>query len=523
MALLRDVYRELEDILGPENISEHLAVLDAYTYFGSFMLMLSPKPEHRYQTRPEAVLLPGSTEEVQAIVKVCNRRGLVFRASSSGYGPWNGASSEGEVIMDMRRMNRILEIDEKNMYAVVEPYVSFAQMQAEAHKKGLTCHVVGAGSSCSVLANHTSGDGNNTQGISQGYSGRNLLGVEWVLPTGEIIRAGSYDAGSRWFSGDGPGPSLRGMMRGAAGSKGGVGVFTKCACHLHPWPGPRAMEIHGVSPDYEAELPPLFEYHILGWPSWQTCADALYKIGESRIAYAIHKTGGPGSHGASIMGSNDEYYARWEEFKDLPEVSFAIVLAANSPEEHEYQVKVLGRILEQTSGNILPLGEKPIFKKRDFINMIKSCFIPRTAFRCSGSFNIDGLIGIETLDHAAMAFDKDRSHRAKYAARNIIVDDGTFNNWGVPYEGSHMALFECGHLFGSTDEESCKGMMEMADEGIEMTLKTPFAINWMTTGALAKLYGPVCHNYHDWMRKIKNVFDPNNAVDPAWYISGKEE
>jgi glycolate oxidase len=523
MALPRDVYRELEDILGPENISEDPAVLDAYAYFGAFMLEPSPRPEERYLLRPEAVVLPGSTKEVQAVIKLCNRRGIKFRAVSTGYGPWNAASSEGEIILDLRRMNRILEIDEKNMYIVVEPYVSFAQVQAEAHKRGLNCHVVGAGSTCSFLASHTSVDGNNTQGISQGYSGRNLLAFEWVLPTGEILRSGSLGSGAGWFSGDGPGPSLRGITRGIAGSRGGIGVFTKCAAHLHPWPGPAEMEIKGISPYYETELLPNFEYHIIGWPSWEQCAEFQYKIGGAKIAYAAHKTGGPGSHGATVTGSNNEYYEKWEELKELPEVSFAVVLAANSPREHEYQVKVLNKILAETGGKILPIGEKPIFKKRDLINMIKGCFIPRSAFRPTGTFAVDGLVGTDTVDHAAMALKIDGPRKDKYAEKGVLADDGTYNSWQVPYEGAHLALFECGHFAGPEDEESCRGMLQMIEEGVEMTLKTPLALNWMAAGPFLKVYGPACGNFQNWMRKIKKAFDPNDAADPSWYISGKVE
>src|SRR4030042_119997 len=87
--------------------------------------------------------------------------------------------SEGTIILDLRRMNRILDLDEKNMTILVEPYVSFAQVQSEAIKRGLTCNVLGAGSQVSYLASLTSLHGNNSQAVSQGYSGRNLLGGAW--------------------------------------------------------------------------------------------------------------------------------------------------------------------------------------------------------------------------------------------------------------------------------------------------------------------------------------------------------
>ena len=123
-------------------------------------------------------------------------------------------------------MNRILEINEKNMYAVVEPYVIFAQLQAELMKRGLNCNITGAGSNCSALpiAAH---QGLGHLSISGSYGERNLLAVEWVTPDGEIVRLGSSGSLGEWFCGDGPGPSLRGIIRGNVVPLGGLGVFTR--------------------------------------------------------------------------------------------------------------------------------------------------------------------------------------------------------------------------------------------------------------------------------------------------------
>jgi glycolate oxidase len=525
VALSKDIYRELEDILGPENISEDLAVLDCYTFTGAYGLK---SMEARYQRRPEAVVLPGSTKEVQATIRLCNRRGIMSKASSTFFGAHNTAGSENVILLDLRRMNRILDIDEKNMYIVVEPYVSFAQAQAEAMKRGLNCNIIGAGSQTSFLASYTSMDGNNTQSISQGYSGRNLLGVEWVLPTGEIVGVGSPGSGAGWFSGDGPGPSLRGIVRGYKGACGGLGVFTKCAGHLHSWPGPTEMKIDGVSPNYETEVPPLFEYHIIEFPNWEKGADAVYKIGEARIAYALHKTGGPGSHGSIVTGSNNEYWERRQAGELLiPRISFAVVLAANSPGEHEYQVKTLNKILEDTGGRVSPVGEEPTFKKRDYLHMIKTCFTPRVAFRIAGTFHVDGIVGTESMDNVAVALTIDDIHRDKHAKKGLIVDDGTSNAWGASMEDTHFALAECGHPFSSTDEVSIQGMQEMLAEGNEIAIRTPISLSWRALGTgsygiTTATIGPLCYNYDKWMRKIKRAFDPNTASDPSTYAKAEE-
>jgi glycolate oxidase len=521
MAFSRDAYRELEDVVGEENISSDLAVLDAYTFTGTYGLK---SIEARYQAhRPEAVILPGSAKDVQAVIKLCNRRGIMSKASSTSFGAHNTAGSEGVVLLDMRRMNRILDIDEKNMFILLEPYVSFAQVQAEAMKRGLNCNIIGAGSQTSFFASYTSMDGNNSQAISQGYSGRNLLGVEWVMPTGDIMRVGAAGSDAGWFSGDGPGPSLRGIIRGYKGACGGLGVFTKCAGHLHPWPGGPQMNVTGISPYYETEVPPLFEYHIVEFENWETCVDAIYKIGEHKIAYAIHKAGGPGTHGTIVTGSNDEYWAKRQAGKYLiPRISICVVLAANSPGEHEFQVKVLNRILEDTGGEICPVGEEPEFRNRDFLHMIRTCFTPRLAFRAGGSFHVDGIVGTESMDNVAICLKIDDQLRDRYAAKGLIMDDDTSNAWGAPMEDSNYGLAECGHPISSTDQASIKGMRQMMVEGHALAITTPISVSWRALGTGS--YGistaeiaPHCFNYDRWMRKIKKALDPNTASDPSTY------
>jgi glycolate oxidase len=361
--------------------------------------------------------------------------------------------------------------------------------------------------------------------ISQGSSGRNILGVEWVTSTGEIVRLGAPGSGAGWFSGDGPDPSLRGIIRGAAGAQGGIGVFTKCAGHLHPWPGPKKLEIKGTSPEYEAkEIPPNFEYHIIEWPSWEQCANAQYKIGEADIAYVLHKTSGPGSHGSIVTANNNEYYEKRQagEMK-IPPNAQALVMAAYTPEEHAYQVKTLDRILEETGGKIVPMGEHPTFKKRDFLNMIKACFIPRLAFRLSGNFNVDGFVGMESIDSCSMGLKMDEGHRDKYAAKGVIMDDGTYNSWGVAWEGSHYGHFECGHMYDPNDEASCQGVLEMIREGAEVSFKTPFNLSWapwaLIVAADMDRIGASCGNFQNWLRQIKKTFDPNAVSDSTQYIT----
>jgi len=116
----------------------------------------------------------------------------------------NDPSGPGVIKLDLRRMNRILEINEQNMYAVVEPYVTGAQLQAELMKKGLHCNLTGAGGQCSALslaAHENIGHLGQTTSCGE----RNQLALEWVTPEGDIVQFGSMGSVGEWFCGDGRG------------------------------------------------------------------------------------------------------------------------------------------------------------------------------------------------------------------------------------------------------------------------------------------------------------------------------
>ena len=83
-------------------------------------------------------MLPAGTKETQAVVKICNRLKVPFLPVRSNQWSLTSAPKRAEtVIIDPKRMGRIIEIDEKIMYAVIEPLTTLAQLHAEANKRGL--------------------------------------------------------------------------------------------------------------------------------------------------------------------------------------------------------------------------------------------------------------------------------------------------------------------------------------------------------------------------------------------------
>jgi hypothetical protein len=107
---------------------------------------------------------------------------------------------------------------------------------------------------------------------------------------------------------------------------------------------------------------PNFEYHICEFSTWEQYGEPQSKIGDAGIGYTLHETGGPGSQGHCVSGSNNEYYEKKIRGElAVPKISFSIVISAYSPDDFAFQNKVLRRILEETGGTISPLGEEPVW------------------------------------------------------------------------------------------------------------------------------------------------------------------
>src|SRR4030042_1122818 len=225
--ITKDKYRILETIVGEENISSDPAICEGYRSGpGGYESGLGYE---RVMTKiPGAVILPRSTEEVQKVVKVCNRYKVPYVPYSTGfYGPRSHCHVDNELLVDLKRLNDF-EIDEKHFYAVLGTGVIYSPLQAEALKRGAYVVIGGGGAQASVIANLI-GDGWSPLSHRGGLPHRRILGTELVLPDGELDKMGLLAVGEDPFWGDGIGPDLRGMLRGYTGLRGCRGVGRRLA------------------------------------------------------------------------------------------------------------------------------------------------------------------------------------------------------------------------------------------------------------------------------------------------------
>lgn len=550
MSLKKEAYKALEDIVGPDNISDEPAILDSYRYqwLADF---INPKKKRFSPVRPAAILLPGSTEEVQAIVKACNKYGVKMKPLSGGWGVWNTPLQEGSVQLDLKRMNHILGIDEKNMFAVIEPYVLACQLQVEAMKKGLNCHMIGAGQNCSVLVTSTSLLGASPNGMYMGQGADNLLALEWVTPAGDIVRTGSRACGDGWFCSEGPGPSTRGIVRGHFGGLGGFGIITRIGVKLHPWPGPATYPTVGKVPAYNAALPGNFRAYTVHFPSEQVFADSLHKIWDARIGYIIHRQFnfyGDELQAAMIKIFSDANLSldNLEEVLADPEVkklneemkcAYQIILAGNSIAEVEWQDKALDEILKETGGKKVKALTDP-FWQQFTLNFLLKLATKNTNFLYTGSFV--GILGpTDTPDLSAATIKTGEELNRKYQSksRGGIADTGANAFMGtLGYTGGGGDVYQEQFFFHDPAvPESVTQAEELANEAVEVAIEkkwppTPYSGHMLAGLTPVKAArekalrdeDPQPQTY-EWQGKIHAAFDPNHVSDLGYpWIEAKK-
>ena len=168
------------DIVGPDHVRRDQASRLAY---GTDAL--------KQGQAADLVVMPASAQQIAAIARLCHemRVPLVPRGAGSGY-TGGAVPVRGGVVLSLERLDRILEIDEENLLAVVEPAVITGDLQAAVEARGLFYPPDPQSLKESSLGGNVAECAGGPRAFKYGVTKRYVLGLEAVLPTGEIIRTG---------------------------------------------------------------------------------------------------------------------------------------------------------------------------------------------------------------------------------------------------------------------------------------------------------------------------------------------
>jgi len=248
--------RRFLEIVGPGNFSTDPADLKCYSYDASSISSL-----------PEAVVLPGSTEEVSRVLFLANQEGLAVFPRGAGTGT-TGASVpiNGGLVLSLTRMDRIISINPADLTAMVEPGVVTGKLQEEVSRYGLFYPPDPASMHfCTIGGNVATGAG-GPRAVKYGVTRDYVLALEIVLADGNVIHTGVRTA---------KGVVGYDLTRLMVGSEGTLGVVTGITLKLIPGPEAEGMLI-AFFPDAKSAsdtVVSLFESRIL-----PRCAEFLDKM-----------------------------------------------------------------------------------------------------------------------------------------------------------------------------------------------------------------------------------------------------
>lgn len=178
--------------------------------------------------RPEAVVRVASAEQVSAVLKLAQRERIPVTPRGAGYGLSGGAVPVvGGIVLSVEKMNRILEIDKANLMVVVEPGVITADIHRAVEAEGLFYPPDPASlDSCTIGGNVAEGAG-GPRAVKYGVTKDYVCGLEAVLPSGEIIKAGGKLV-----------KNVTGynLIQLLVGSEGTLAIVTKIILRLIPLP-----------------------------------------------------------------------------------------------------------------------------------------------------------------------------------------------------------------------------------------------------------------------------------------------
>jgi glycolate oxidase len=176
-----------------------------------------------FRVLPLAVLLPSSTEQVQSIVRLCHRHRVPFVARGSGTGLSGGALPvENGIVISLARMNRILEVDLPNARVVVEPGVINLDVSVRVQPHGFFYAPDPSSQSVCSIGGNVAENSGGAHCLKYGFTTTHVLGLEVVLPDGELIHLGGKSL-------DAPGYDLLGLF---VGSEGTLGIATKVTLRI---------------------------------------------------------------------------------------------------------------------------------------------------------------------------------------------------------------------------------------------------------------------------------------------------
>lgn len=454
----RRIYISLAEIVGEQYVSNKPEELYIYSRDPGLM------PPHE----PDYVVMPKTTEEVQKIVKLANEEKMPIVPLGGGL-VLSGLTRplKGGIVIDLKRMDRILEVNEKCRYVLIEAGVTQGKLKAYLEKNypSLRHSIPDAPPSATVVGNVLiHGQGRLSQ--PYGFNSDMINGLEVILPTGEVCKIGSCAVSPFWFA-RAPLPDLAGLFIGWFGT---TGIVTKLSLRLYPRQKKRDVEV------FVTENPNIVP-------------NVIYCVTQTEVAEDITVWAQP----YPLI------------FKDLQHTT--IYITGNSKEELELKRKIiwnaLRELIQSREGGFMNLTPG---MKVSFLEMPQTSVTRVADVKKGGGFEYVGaIIPVESFPEAYR-------EGIRISQKHDI---GTYSFICRVVGRAHCMMFAWAYPFNRADPKSMERARQALQETNELALRMG-GIPWKTEVPGQRLIMEMMDkNTLKLMKRIKELLDPNGIMNPG--------
>ncbi len=474
-----ELYEALGSIVGVKYVADDLPVLLSYTRD------MSPFPPAKPQG---VVVLPGSVEEVVELVRLANQTltpliPIGGKAALAGNPP--GQPGRG-IIVDMRRMNKVIEIDEVNMAVTAQAGITMGELAGKVHERGwdittaeMPHYSVTVGGQLSGFA----GGGWGSYGYSVGFMNHYLLGIKVVLPDGNVVDTGTGEGSLNTYRGNTfaramHGPDLAGMFI----SDGGIFGIK-------------------VEATYRMFRPPKFQKRgVQCWDNLDDAYQALYELSEIDPYLYVQPF-------AKLVLVSPEIGYLFDP--DAEQVWYLIWWCiGNSEEEIELKARTTKAVLARHGGRepvLAPIVSEFISELKNMRKFATLGQMPWFEFIDSRRDNLGNLKWTREY-----VFNSMRERGVDLAKLTILN--------GLTTAGLGCGIATTGVFYDQQDKEVEKAVHEAMAEFFEQGRRRGYVIeagHGHESRLRAKSWTPEFYNY---ALTLKKTLDPNNIMNPGVYF-----
>jgi FAD/FMN-containing dehydrogenase len=459
---MSDVLQSLIEILGERGVSN---APEELWFYARDPGVLEPH-------QPDYVVVPKTTEQVQKVVQLANREKIPIVPMGNGMALTGLVIPlKGGIVMDMKRMNKILEVNEKARYAVVEGGASQGMLKSylQDNYPHLRHSLPDAPPTTTIAANVAlHGQGRLTQ--QYGFNSDMVTGLEVVVPTGEICKIGSPSLGPYWFSKGPTLPDLSGLFLGWLGT---TGIFTKVGLKLYPNKKIRDVELFVTD---RVELVP----------------DIIYKL----------------THLEMLEDINAWFQPKPIIFMDNYHIT--IYFTGDTEEEVEFKRKMIWDALQEfidtKDGGFMGLQfMKPILLEMPQRGIAAFADVPK-----GGGFEYSGPVTL-------------LEHYPQYAAKVIELADKydvIYSSAARVISGGHAMMFSISFAFNRADPDMMNRVKNALEEATEFALEMggiPWKPNFMEQKMTMEKMDP---NTLKLLQMVRRNLDPQGIMNPGnWEVN----